>query len=135
MRSWSTSSASIGSADSWPGPTDGEDDPPPTKLRLNSSIALRTAFSVSSPNSRVSRIVARMLPSRRRCSRSSLSNRRTSSTGRSSLPRVVSDQPAGAREDGEALLLHRVRRVLPLLEELHQAGPAGQLGSGGGVEV
>src|SRR3954453_560090 len=51
------------------------------------------------------------------------------------LHREVVDQPAGAREDGDDLLLHRVRRVLPLLEELHQAGPAGQLGSGGGVEV
>src|SRR3954468_9274310 len=51
------------------------------------------------------------------------------------LDRQVVDQPAGPREDGDDLLLHRVRRVLPLLEEFHQPGSAGQLGAGGGVEV
>src|SRR3954453_3639299 len=51
------------------------------------------------------------------------------------LDRQVVDQPAGAREDGDDLLLHRVRRVLPLLQELHQPGAARQLRARGGVEV
>src|SRR3954454_17077866 len=51
------------------------------------------------------------------------------------LDRQVVDQPAGPREDGDDLLLHPGRRVLPLLEEFHQPGSAGQLGAGGGVEV
>ena len=41
----------------------------------------------------------------------------------------------GGRPDGDDLLLDRERRVLALLEHLHEALAAGELGLGRGVEV